>query len=204
MKAGDRVAIVNSPPAYLAQLVPAPGDMHVEVKPDQSFDLVQLFVNNTDELRSLGANAIRGVKPDGLLWVCYPKGGKTRGVTDLPATPSWTKRDVLGEFTGEPGYQPVTLEVIRQQHVRWTAAEVDLRHPRAHRVDCERELPAQHLREVAHVGGHVVARRVEVIELQERALAPGHRRGKVSPPRPISFFDRLPPPFQRPRRDPAA
>ena len=92
MKAGDRVAIVNSPPAYLAQLAPLPGDLHVEVKPDQSFDLVQLFVSNTDELRSLGANAIRGVKADGLLWVCYPKGGKTRAATDLPATPWWTTR----------------------------------------------------------------------------------------------------------------
>jgi hypothetical protein len=118
MKAGDRIAIVNSPPAYLAQVAPLPGDLHVEVKPDQSFDLVQLFVNNTDELRSLGANAIRGVKADGLLWVCYPKGGKTRGATDLPTTPSWTKRDVLGEFTGETGYNPVAFVKIDDS---WTA-----------------------------------------------------------------------------------
>ena len=118
MKAADRIAIVNSPPAYLAQLAPLPGDLHVEVKPDQSFDLVQLFVNNTDELRSLGPSAIRGVKPDGLLWVCYPKGSKTRGATDLPATPWWTKRDVLGEFTGETGYKPVAFVKIDDN---WTA-----------------------------------------------------------------------------------
>jgi len=118
MKAADRIAIVNSPPAYLAQLAPLPGDLHVEVKPDQSFDVVQLFVNNTDELRSLGANAIRGVKADGLLWVCYPKGGKTRSATDLPTTPSWTKRDVLGEFTGETGYKPVAFVKIDDS---WTA-----------------------------------------------------------------------------------
>jgi hypothetical protein len=118
MKPGHRVAIVNSPPAYLAELAPAPGDLHVEVKPDQSFDVVQLFVNNTEELRALGPNAIRAVKPDGLLWVCYPKGGKTRGASELPTTPSWTKRDVLGEFTGETGYKPVAFVKIDDN---WTA-----------------------------------------------------------------------------------
>ena len=118
MKASHRVAIVNAPPSYLAMLAPSPGDLHVEAKPDQSFDVVQLFVNNTDELRGLGATAIRAVKPDGLLWVCYPKSGKTRGATDLPATPSWTKSDVLGEFTGETGYKPVAFVKIDDN---WTA-----------------------------------------------------------------------------------
>jgi len=118
MKASHRVAIVNSPPAYLAELAPAPGDLHVEVKPDQSYDVVQLFVHTTDELRSLGPDAIRAVKPDGLLWVVYPKGGKTRGATDLPATPWWTKRDVLGEFTGEKGYKPVAFVKLDDN---WTA-----------------------------------------------------------------------------------
>ena len=32
----------------------------------------------------------------GLLWIAYPKGGVSKGATDLPATPWWTKRDVLG------------------------------------------------------------------------------------------------------------
>lgn len=118
MKAAHRVAILNPPPAYLPQLSPAPGDLHFEAKPDQSYDVVQLFVNNTDELRALGANAIRAVKPEGLLWVVYPKGGKTRGATDLPATPWWTKSDVLGEFTGELGYKPVAFVKIDDN---WTA-----------------------------------------------------------------------------------
>jgi hypothetical protein len=112
------VAILNSPPGYLALLDPAPAHMQVEYKPDQTFDAVQLFVNNVDELRTLGPGAIRAVKPDGLLWVTYPKGGKTRGATDLPATPWWTKRDVLGEITGETGYKPVAFVKIDES---WTA-----------------------------------------------------------------------------------
>jgi len=112
------VAILNSPPGYLALLDPAPAHLQVTYKPDQTFDAVQLFVNSTDELRELGPGAIKAVKPDGLLWIAYPKGGKTRGATDLPATPWWTKKDVLGEITGVMGYKPVAFVKIDET---WTA-----------------------------------------------------------------------------------
>lgn len=112
------VAILNSPPGYLAQLDPAPAHLQVEFKPDQTFDAVQLFVNNVEQLRTLGPAAIRAVRPDGVLWVTYPRGGKTRSASDLPATPSWSKRDVLGEITGETGYKPVAFVKIDET---WTA-----------------------------------------------------------------------------------
>jgi hypothetical protein len=112
------VAVLNSPPGYLAQLAPAPADLYTALKASTLYDVVQLFVNNVDELRALGATAIRAVKPDGLLWIAYPKGGATRGPADLPATPWWTKRDVLGELTGETGYKPVAFVAIDET---WTA-----------------------------------------------------------------------------------
>ena len=112
------IAVLNSPPGYLAQLAPAPADLYTALKPSTLYDVVQLFVNNVDELRALGATAIKAVKPEGLLWIAYPKGGATRGATDLPATPWWTKRDVLGEFTGETGYKPVAFVAIDET---WTA-----------------------------------------------------------------------------------
>ena len=113
-----RVAVLNAPPGYLPQLLPAPSDLVTELRPSQVYDVVQLFVNNVDELRSLGPSAISAVKPDGLLWIAYPKGGKTRGATDLPATPWWTKRDVLGELTGATGYKPIAFLKIDDN---WTA-----------------------------------------------------------------------------------
>lgn len=112
------VAVLNAPPGYLATLAPAPKHVQVEFKPDQAFDAVQLFVTSVDELRRLGPAAIRAVKPDGLLWIAYPKGGEAGGATDLPATPSWTKKDVLGEITGETGYKPVAFVKIDDS---WTA-----------------------------------------------------------------------------------
>jgi hypothetical protein len=112
------VAILNAPAGYLESLAPAPADLRTELQAHDAFDAVQLFVNGVEELKSLGPAAIRAVKPDGLLWITCPKGGKTRGVTDLPATPWWVKRDVLGEITSETGYRPVAFVKIDDS---WTA-----------------------------------------------------------------------------------
>jgi hypothetical protein len=113
-----RVAILNAPAGYLDMLSPAPADLRSEIQPDEVFDGVQLFVNGVEELQSLGPAAIRAVKANGILWITHPKGGKTPGVTDLPATPWWVKRDVLGEITGETGYKPVAFVKIDES---WTA-----------------------------------------------------------------------------------
>jgi hypothetical protein len=109
---GERVAVLNAPAGYLSLLQPGPLDMGTELLPALMYDVVQLFVSSADELRSLGPAAIGAVKPDGRLWITYPKGGQARGVTDLPATPSWTKRDVLGDITSVTGYKPVALIAI--------------------------------------------------------------------------------------------
>jgi len=114
----DRVAILNAPPGYIDSLAPGPVAISTELRSPDLFDAVQLFVNGVEELRELGPAAIRAVRQDGILWVAYPKGGKTPGVTDLPASTWWIKRDVLGEITSEVGYKPVALVKIDDN---WTA-----------------------------------------------------------------------------------
>ena len=47
--------------------------------------------------------------------------GTTRGVTDLPATPWWVKRDLLDEITGETRYKPVAFVKIDDN---WTALRI--------------------------------------------------------------------------------
>ena len=116
LAAGQRVAVLNAPAGYLARLSPGPADIGSEVQPSQVYDVVQLFVNSVEELRRLGPAAIGAVKPNGLLWITYPKGGQTRGVTDLPATPWWTQRDVLGEITSVTGYKPVAFVAIDENY----------------------------------------------------------------------------------------
>ncbi len=118
MAPNHHVAVINAPPGYVVQLAPAPADLYTALTDSTLYDVVQLFVNTVDELRTLGPSAIKAVKPDGLLWIAYPKGGSAAGATDLPATPWWTKRDVLGEITGETGYKPVAFVKLDDT---WTA-----------------------------------------------------------------------------------
>ena len=112
LPAGRAAAVINPPAGYVEQLGSLPSAASTEL------DFLQLGASDADELRRLGPAAIRSVRADGLLWVTYPKGGKTRGATDLPATPWWHRRDVLGEITGETGYVPVA-QVAIDDH--WTA-----------------------------------------------------------------------------------
>jgi len=112
------VAVLNAPDGHLALLQPGPADIKTELGPDASYDAVVLFVKDVAELRRLGPSAIHAAKPNGLLWITYPKGGSARGMTDLPATPTWVQPDVLGEITSETGYKAVSFVAIDDP---WTA-----------------------------------------------------------------------------------
>ena len=113
---GHRVVVLNAPAGYLALLSPGPMNIGTELQPSPAYDVVQLFIHSVDELRRLGPEAIRAVKPDGLLWITYPKSGQTGGGTDLPATSGWTRRDVLGEITSVTGYRPVAFVAIDESY----------------------------------------------------------------------------------------
>jgi hypothetical protein len=112
------VAVLNAPEGYLARLYPGPAGIQTDLQPGKAYDAVLLFVKDVDELRRLGPHAIHAAKPNGLLWITYPKGGNTVGATDLPATPWWVQRDVLGEITSETGYKPVAFIAVDET---WTA-----------------------------------------------------------------------------------
>ncbi len=122
------VVVLNAPNGYVAQLRPGPADIKTELGPNnEEYDAVLLFVKNVDELRRLGPAAIHAAKPNGLLWITYPKGGagraqgasdQSKDATDLPATPMWVQRDVLGEITSQTGYKAVAFVAIDES---WTA-----------------------------------------------------------------------------------
>ena len=116
--ANHDVALLNAPAGTSEQLRPGPRTIVTQLPPNETFDAVLLFVNNAEELRRLGPGAIRASMPGGLLWISYPKGGPARGATDLPATPWWVQRDVLGEITSVTGYKPVSFVAIDEN---WTA-----------------------------------------------------------------------------------
>jgi len=103
----DRFALFNAPSGYAARVRPAaPGHRDVEVMPgtqataaDRRLDAALIFVRRA---RDLGAarDTARSVKPDGLIWIAYPKGGALE--TDL-------NRDVLRERLAQHGLEGVSL-----------------------------------------------------------------------------------------------
>jgi hypothetical protein len=104
IKPGMRLSIRNTPARYLEDLGPLPEGAQLTDEPDGALDFVQLFIKNRGEYERLGAAALRAVKPDGLLWICYPK--KSSGVeSDLD-------RDVVWKMLEPTGLRPVTQIAI--------------------------------------------------------------------------------------------
>lgn len=105
IKPGHRITVLNAPDGYLDVLRPLPDGAELVESLERPVDVVQVFVRHSDELRSAGPTAVAAMKPDGLLWVCYPKGGKKAG-TDL-------NRDILWELMGrQSSLVGVTLVAI--------------------------------------------------------------------------------------------
>jgi hypothetical protein len=104
VKPGMRVAVFNAPPGYLQDLGGLPEGAAFSDGHDGTLDFVQLFIVNSDEYGRLGPAALRAVKADGLLWICYPK--RSAGVeSDLD-------RDVVWKMLEPTGLRPVAQVAI--------------------------------------------------------------------------------------------
>jgi hypothetical protein len=104
IQAGQRILILNAPEGYLARLEALPEGTVVSLIPGEAFDFVQLFVRSIAELEVNGPIAVRAVKFDGLLWICYPK--QTSGIkTDINRDKGWS-------VIQQAGLQPVTQVAI--------------------------------------------------------------------------------------------
>lgn len=102
IKSGNRIALVNAPPGYAERLQPLPdGAEVVDLQP--GLDVVQVFAHDKAELER-AADAFGSVRDGGLLWVCYPKGGK-KAATDL-------NRDLLWQELSKVGLAGVTLVAV--------------------------------------------------------------------------------------------
>ncbi len=94
----------HAPADSLGRLQPLPAGTQLDMQLGSDLDFVQVFATNTAELHAYAPSAIGAVKPDGVLWVAYPKGGKKAG-TDL-------NRDILWGLMSRHGLAGVTLVAI--------------------------------------------------------------------------------------------
>ncbi|MEM6428340.1 MAG: DUF3052 family protein [Deinococcota bacterium] len=82
IKAGFKVKIKNAPENYLELLGTLPEDVSIKPTFRKDVDLWHVFVMSQRELRAQLPVAIKQIKPNGMIWVSWPK--KASGiVTDM-------------------------------------------------------------------------------------------------------------------------
>lgn len=85
-KEGAKAAILNSPVGYLEEI--APGNSQVDQALNGQYDWIQVFVKSKAEIDQLFPSLVAALKPDGLLWISFPK-GSSKIQTDLTRDKGW-------------------------------------------------------------------------------------------------------------------
>jgi hypothetical protein len=104
LRSSQQLAVLNVPDGYLAKLKADLAGIPVSNAAKGKSDAVLAFVSNLAEAQKVFPRAIASVKPDGLLWIAYPKGG-SKIKTDV-------NRDRLWEAVSKTGWRPVRLVAI--------------------------------------------------------------------------------------------
>ena len=74
LKSGQRASLLNAPRGYRGALGRIPPGVTFRAYPDGTYDWIQVFAKNSAELGRLAPRAVRALRPDGILWVSFPKG----------------------------------------------------------------------------------------------------------------------------------
>ncbi|HVZ55484.1 MAG TPA: hypothetical protein VG870_02400 [Chitinophagaceae bacterium] len=82
LKDGFTVRLVNAPPYYWDLFTDIPQNLKILDRATRDLDLVHLFATNTTALHQGLPACMKQIKPDGIIWVSWPK--KASGVvTDI-------------------------------------------------------------------------------------------------------------------------
>jgi len=88
LKGGLRAAIINASEGYLSEMNTFPENVQVDDRLEGQYDWVQIFVKDKTNMEKLAPQAICALKPEGLLWITFPKG--TSGIQkDLTRDKGW-------------------------------------------------------------------------------------------------------------------
>jgi hypothetical protein len=99
---GDgKMAIVEPPEGFLASIGRTIDETKLNEGEQGTYDYVQLFATNVADVERLAPKAVRAVKADGLLWMCYPK-GSSKLKTDLNRDRGWS-------IVKESGWEGIAL-----------------------------------------------------------------------------------------------
>lgn len=104
IKPGHTVCPINAPGDYAALVGGLPEGARV-VGEGPAADVVHAFARTLAELTAHGQAAVEAARTGGLVWISYPKGGKSE-----------LKRDLLWDAV--PGWRPVTQIAVDET---WSA-----------------------------------------------------------------------------------
>jgi hypothetical protein len=104
LKPGYRILLIDAPAGYFDSLSPLPEGVEMADGPAGSLDFVQLFARNQAELDRRLPDALRAIRPDGILWLCYPKQSARTGA-DITRDNGW-------DMARAAGLEPVTQVAI--------------------------------------------------------------------------------------------
>jgi hypothetical protein len=94
LQPGRRAAFIHAPEGFVASLG-LPESVTVTDRLDAPCDYIQVFARHSAELAAAVPAAVAALKPDGILWFCYPK--TTSGVeTDLTRDAGWAAVEAAG------------------------------------------------------------------------------------------------------------
>lgn len=102
-----RALVLNAPEGYVEQLGLSSAHAVLDESLAGSYDYVQMFFRSIRDVEEGAPTARRAVKPDGLLWLCYPKGGAKAG-TDLTRDKGWE----TVKASGYDGIALVSLDAV--------------------------------------------------------------------------------------------
>ena len=95
VKAGYKVGLVNAPQGISAKFTVLPEGATVSEKAGKGSDIVIGFLRKEAELAKVADAGQKALKPEGVLWMCYLKGGAKVG-TDLNRDILWRAAKPLG------------------------------------------------------------------------------------------------------------
>jgi hypothetical protein len=88
LRPGARAAVVGAPEGYTKRLKPLPAGASLSEHLQGAFDWIQFFVRTEAELKKNLPRVVRALRPDGVLWISFPK-GTSKVQTDLTRDQGW-------------------------------------------------------------------------------------------------------------------
>ncbi|MDB5031907.1 DUF3052 family protein [Mucilaginibacter sp.] len=82
IKAGYTISLINVPPNYFGLFTDLPIDIKITKNEDVNKDLIHFFTKQKTELANLLPQLKAQIKPDGIIWVSWPKKA-SKVVTDI-------------------------------------------------------------------------------------------------------------------------